>query len=113
MNSIPEIDIKRFATLFRGMATAALLTETSSAIVYFRQVYQVITTGIFPREESLWLCVTSFNTAMLISSWKNRSKAQEWCELAISFCHHLHHEDKRIYEPQIRDGYSKILQVTK
>ena len=112
LNTITDIDIDRFATLFRGTATAALLVETASAITYFRQVYPLVTSNNYPREESLWLCVTCFNTAMLMQSWKDRVKAQEWCELAISFCHALHPEDKQVYEPQIRSGYSTILQGT-
>ena len=113
LESLTSIDIDHFATLFRGMAMTALLMETNSAIGYFRQVHPIASMNDYPREEVLWLCVTCFNTAMLMQSWKDRGRAQEWCELAISFCHCLHAEDKGVYESRIRHGYSAILQGEK
>ena len=113
LDSIADIDVDRFATLFRGTATAALLFDTTSAIAYFHQVHSIVKSMEYPREEALWLCVTCFNTATLLQSWKNKGKAQEWCELAISFTHCLHPDDKEIYELRIRNGYSSILQGTK
>ena len=57
----------------------------------------------------MWLCVTCINTAMLMQSGKDRRRGQEGCEVAISFCEHLHVDDEQRYESQIRDGYSAIL----
>jgi hypothetical protein len=113
LESLTDIDIDYFATLFRGMVMTALLVDTHSAINYFHQAYPIASTNKYPREECLWLCVTCFNTAMLMQSWKDRKKAQEWCELAISFCQHLHVDDKQVYESQIRNGYSAILKGIK
>ena len=112
-NTLPNVT--RLSSLYRGLASAALLADTKCSIEYFRKALHLLEhyskrgESGWPREETLWLCVTCFNTAMLHHNWMDNKTAQDWCELSIAICHHLETEDRKAYEVKIRAGYSKIL----
>ena len=95
--------------LFRGLATCALLHDKPTALHYFRQIRALINESpSYPRDEVLWLCITSHNTALALRSY-DAEAARAWCEVSISFLPCLQVEDRKAYETKVRDTYSKIL----
>lgn len=112
-NERANVDISKFAKLYRGMSIFALAQEQNQtegpALAYYQQALTIIKIfkEQYPPGEACWLAVSSYNHAIRISSM-NAEKARAWCELSLAFLHHTGQFRDR-FETAIRDGYSRIL----
>lgn len=105
-------NISKFAMLFRGLATCALLIDDRDTL-YFEEACQLIKAsfGAYPVEEVAWLCNEAHSQALKQFTRQHDTKmASKWIELAMTLLYLLPTENghRIALMHSIQDLYHRI-----
>ena len=103
-----DFDIIRFASLYRGLTTCALL-QYPKDLGYFHSAVKMIKSsfGGYPSEEIVWLCSTALEMGrQSVETDEDWDKAGQWTEVAVNLVYLIpcDSEDDKIIKTSLQES---------